>query len=300
MGESSGAATVDVEAYLDGAVDLHVHPAPSPFPRRLSLSEAIGEAADAGFAAIGVKSHHHSTITDVLTLTAAVGPLPVQVLGGICLNRQVGGINPYAVELALALGARIVWFPTIAAGNHLASLDSLKRFPRDTVGLRGSKPVPVLAPDGTPLPEVLEVLDLIARADAILACGHLAAPEINALISAAQMRGVTRVLVNHPNFIIGADPDLCASWAAKGVFIEHSLCHYVKTSSFCRFSVETLLKYIEAAGPERTLLSSDLGQVGNPTPVEGFRAIIAALDAAGVAGPTIRQLVSSSARALID
>jgi hypothetical protein len=290
----------DVDALLGGAFDLHVHPSPSPFPRRVSVMEAAVQAGEAGFDAIAVKSHHHSTITDVLTLEEATGRLPVRVLGGICLNQQVGGINPYAVELALAMGARIVWFPTIAARTHLELPGGLDRFPSDHVGLRRPEAVPVFTADRRPLPNVLDVLDLIAHADAILACGHLDAVEISALIPVAQAAGVTRILVNHPNFIIGAEPALCASWAEQGVFIEHSLCHYVTASSFHRFSLDSLLAYVSTVGADRTVLSSDLGQAGNPTPVEGFRWIVAALTAADVSVPTIRRLVSGSARALVD
>jgi hypothetical protein len=291
---------VDVDSLLAGAIDLHVHPSPSPFPRRLSVMEAVAQAGEAGFDAIGVKSHHHGTITDVLALQEATGTLPVRVLGGICLNQQVGGINPYAVEFALAMGARLVWFPTIAAARHLERPGGLDRFPSDRVGLRRPEAVPVFAADGQPLAGVLDVLDLIAGADAILACGHLAAAEISSLIPAAQAAGVTRILVNHPNFLIGADPALCSSWAQQGVFIEHSLCHYIPESTFHRFSLDTLLEYVATVGCARTVLSSDLGQAGNPTPVEGFRWIVDALTAADVDAPTIRQLVGASARALVD
>ena len=291
---------VDVDSLLAGAIDLHVHPSPSPFPRRLGVLEAAVQAADAGFDAIAVKSHHHATITDVLTLQEAAGPLPVRVLGGICLNRQVGGINPYAVELALAMGARIVWFPTIAATRHLELPGGLDRFPSDHVGLRRPEAVPVFTADMRPLPDVLDVLNLIARADAVLACGHLEAAEISALIPVALAAGVTRILVNHPNFIIGADPGLCSSWARQGVFIEHSLCHYAPGSSFQRFTLEVLLEYVSTVGADHTVLSSDLGQAANPTPVEGFRWIAAALAAADIDAATIRRLVGASARALID
>jgi len=37
-----------VDRLLDGAVDLHVHPYPSPFPRRMDAAEAAQRAADAG------------------------------------------------------------------------------------------------------------------------------------------------------------------------------------------------------------------------------------------------------------
>lgn len=39
------------------------------------------------------------------------------MFGGITLNRQVGGINPYAVESALKLGGKVVWLPTQSARN---------------------------------------------------------------------------------------------------------------------------------------------------------------------------------------
>jgi len=41
-----------VDRLLDGAVDLHVHPYPSPFPRRMDAAEAAQRAADAGMRAI--------------------------------------------------------------------------------------------------------------------------------------------------------------------------------------------------------------------------------------------------------
>jgi hypothetical protein len=148
-------------------------------------------------------------------------------------------------------------------------------FPATASDYGGPRPYPCSRPTGSPSP----------------ACS---------LIPAAQAAGVTRILVNHPNFLIGADPALCSSWAQQGVFIEHSLCHYIPESTFHRFSLDTLLEYVATVGCARTVLSSDLGQAGNPTPVEGFRWIVDALTAADVDAPTIRQLVGASARALVD
>jgi hypothetical protein len=284
---------------LDGAVDLHVHPAPSPFPRRLGVYDAITEAADAGFAAIAVKSHHHSMSTDVLAVTAAVGKLPLTVLSGVCLNNEVGGLNPYAVELMLNQGGRLVWFPTLAARKHLDVSTALHTFPVSSRPLRPQRVVPVLDDSRQLLAAAGEILELIADADAILSCGHLDADEIDVLIEAAQRCGVSRIMVNHPNFVIGADARRCAGWAQRGVFIEHSLCHYVQGSSMRKFSLDTLLDYVSQVGVSQTILSSDLGQVGNPTPVEAFGWLVDQLVAHDVDPATIRRLVSGSAQALI-
>ncbi len=54
-------------------------------------------------------------------------------------------------------------------------------------------------------PEVLEVLDYLAGHPAvILGTGHGSWDEIDALIRAATERGVRRILVNHPHYMIGA------------------------------------------------------------------------------------------------
>jgi hypothetical protein len=289
-----------VTELLDGAIDLHVHPSPSPFPRRISILEAAVEAAEVGFSTIAVKSHHHSMITDVLAVEAAVGKLPLEVLSGVCLNNEVGGLNPYAVELALSQEGRIVWFPTLAAQRHLEFGDSLRTFPVSRVPLRAQAPVRVFDDSGRPLDAALEILAMIRDADAVLSCGHLAATEIDQLIRTAQAVGVRRILVNHPNFIVEASPAQCAEWAARGVYVEHSLCHYMDGSALRRWGLDTLLDYAEKVGAEQTILSSDLGQVGNPTPVEGFRWVVTELGAAGVPEATIRQLVGGSARTLIS
>src|SRR5215472_14001546 len=134
----------EVDELLVGAVDLHVHPAPSPFPRDLTLLDAVRQAADAGFKGMIVKSHHHSMVTDVLAVSDAVGGLPIPVYSGVALNNQVGGINPAAVELALNLGGRIVWFPTISSGRHICVHNEELKFPRTAKPFRKDTPTRVL------------------------------------------------------------------------------------------------------------------------------------------------------------
>src|SRR5205085_6438432 len=102
-----GGVTDVVDRLLDGAVDLHVHPYPSPFPRRLDAAEAAQRAADAGMRAIVVKSHHHDTATDVAALKAhGIDASGIDVYGGVALNTQVGGLNPHAVNMSLAMGGK--------------------------------------------------------------------------------------------------------------------------------------------------------------------------------------------------
>jgi uncharacterized protein (DUF2237 family) len=292
-----------VDRLLDGAVDLHVHPYPSPFPRRLDAAEAAQRAADAGMRAIVVKSHHHDTSTDVAALKAhGIDAAGSDVFGGIALNTQVGGLNPHAVNMSLAMGGRVVWFPTIASPKHIEhhrEHPQLK-FPSLAVDLIPEEPIDVFSADGRSLrPEVHAILAMIAEADAVLASGHMPAQSIIAVFTAARDAGVRRMIVNHPNFVIEATKDEVKQLAQLGALIEHSLCMYDEESSFHNWQIDTLVDWIRWVGPERSSLGSDLGQAGNPFPVDSFRKICSRLLEAGMTEAEVRMLVADNPARLV-
>jgi hypothetical protein len=287
---------------LEGAVDLHVHPAPSPMPRRMDGAEAARLAGESGFDAIVVKSHHHSTVMDVLALEqAGVDHGSAKLFGGIALNGPVGGINPHAVDLALKMGGRIVWFPTIGSEQHIrhhAEHPNLK-FPKLSVHLDPEEPIEVLNGNGGVTDDVYKILESIKEHDAILASGHMAPAQITAVLEAAREVGVERMLVNHPNFVIEATFDEARGWMELGAYIEHSLCMYDEESSFHNWDMDTLIEWIEAIGPERSTLGSDLGQMNNPLPTDSFRKIVSRLLERGVPEDTVRTMVARNPAELL-
>ena len=292
-----------VDRLLDGAVDLHVHPYPSPFPRRLDAAEAAQRAADAGMRAIVVKSHHHDTSTDVAALKAhGIDAAGIDVFGGIALNTQVGGLNPHAVNMSLAMGGRVVWFPTIASPKHIEhhrEHPQLK-FPSLAVDLIPEEPIDVFSADGRSLrPEVHAILAMIAEADAVLASGHMPAQSIIAVFTAARDAGVRRMIVNHPNFVIEATKDEVKQLAQLGALIEHSLCMYDEESSFHNWAIDTLVDWIRWVGPERSSLGSDLGQANNPFPADSFRKICSRLLESGMTEREVRMLVADNPARLL-
>jgi Family of unknown function (DUF6282) len=291
-----------VATLLEGAVDLHVHPAPSPLPRRMDGAEAARLAGEAGFDAVVVKSHHHSTVMDVLALEqAGVDHGSAKLFGGIALNGPVGGINPKAVDLALKMGGRIVWFPTIGSAQHIrhhAEHPNLK-FPKLAVHLEPEEPIDVLNGDGKVVDDVYAILESIKAHDAILASGHMAPASITAVFEAAREKGVRRMLVNHPNFVIEASYDDARHWVSLGAMIEHSLCMYDDASSFYHWDLDTMLKWIEAVGAEHSTLGSDLGQESNPLPTDSFRKIVNGLLDRGMPERDVRRMVADNPRQLL-
>jgi hypothetical protein len=291
-----------VARVLKGSVDLHVHPAPSPLPRRVDAVEAAQAAEAIGMRAIVVKSHHHSTVTDVLALGRDLHGLPVKVFGGIALNSAVGGLNPHAVDLALKLGGRIVWFPTIGSPQHIAhhAAHPDLKFPKLAVHVREERPVDVLDENGELRPEVHDIIGLIKEHDAILASGHMAPNRILAVFEAAHAAGVTRLLVNHPNFVVEATHEQGRRFVELGAVIEHSLCMYDDRSSFYNWDIDVLLGWISAVGADRSTLGSDLGQMKNPLPSEAFTNIVGQLLDAGLGEADVEAMVRRNPARLLD
>jgi hypothetical protein len=291
-----------VARVLKGSVDLHVHPAPSPLPRRVDAVEAAEAAEAIGMRAIVVKSHHHSTVTDVLALGRDLKGLPVKVFGGIALNSAVGGLNPHAVDLALKLGGRIVWFPTIGSPQHIAhhAAHPDLKFPKLAVHVREERPVDVFDENGELRPEVHDIIGLIKEHDAILASGHMAPDRILAVFEAAHAAGVNRLLVNHPNFVVEATHEQGKRFVELGAVIEHSLCMYDDRSSFYNWDIDVLLGWIQAVGADRSTLGSDLGQMKNPLPSEAFTNIVGQLLDAGLGEADVEAMVRRNPARLLD
>lgn len=275
---------------LDGAVDLHCHSGPSPMPRRITHAEAAQQAERFGFRAIVVKCHYHSTVTDVLAMKPQLDRIRTKVYGGIALNSQVGGLNPHAADLAVRMGAKIIWFPTISAGAHLchSAADETIRRHFVPLGVMQSDEVDILDDRGDIRPEVRTILRIARDSGTIVSTGHLAPDRALALIELARAEGLTRLIVSHPNFVVGADVETAGRMAGMGAVIEHEMAMYYNAR---RFPIQTLLDWIDRVGPEHTSLGSDLGQVDLPLPMEGYRNVCEQLLDAGIPERDLRTMV---------
>ena len=110
---------------------------------------------------------------------------------------------------------------------------------------------------------------------------------------------MNRRLVQHPTYTIGATYADIRELTEGGAFIEHSLCMFIPGSRFQYYPSEVLKAVIDAGGTEQTILGSDLGQIDNPTPVNGFRAVIRLCLELGFDDPTIRRLIGGNAARLL-
>lgn len=287
-------------ALMQGAIDMHIHSAPSLFPRLVDHVEAAEGARKYGMQAVVLKEHHGYTSDRMYFVRKLVNG--IEVYGGVVLNNAVGGINPFAVDSAIKLGAKLVWFPTLSAKNHLDQMgapDFGKSMKQAAKHRLKEKPITVFDGSGRLIPEVYEVIDLIAEADIVLATGHLSIPEARAVLQAAKERGVKRLYVNHPEYIINGSIEEQKELADMGAFIEH-LAIFMYPMWPTKAGLDGIVEMIRAVGPERTVLATDLGQIHNPPPAEGLRMFLRVLLEKGISFKHLEKMIKDNARFLLN
>jgi len=258
-------------AQLKGIVDIHVHSDPDSMPRKLDALEAARLCREAGMRAVLLKNHFAPTAQLAYVVSRAVEG--IEAYGGIVLNRPVGGINPAAVEqMAKFKGGRgrVVWMPTFDAENQ--------------VRVTGEKrPFVSVARDGKLLPEVMEVIGIIAREGLALATGHSSPEEGLMLLREARKAGVTRLVVTHPTHSpVKMSIEQQQEAARLGAYLEFTYNQLLPAAGADQTTLAEYLKVIRAVGPEHCILSSDLGQAANPVHTEGWSAYLDELTKAGV------------------
>ncbi len=271
---------------LTGAADLHCHFGPDPHrPRSVDAFEAAGEAAAARHRAIVLKSHDSPTASLAWAVQREVGG-SISVFGGISCDREVGGVNPAAVEVALGLGGRIVWLPT------LSSRQDFNNGVAAQLGIPGPGLV-VTDADDRLLPETQEVLRLVEDHDAILATGHVSAAEHYAVVKEFARTG--RVIVTHATEDL-AGPNLsaaqCRELADLGAWIE--LCAMTCIGGLATRTVGEMVTTIQAVGVEHVTLGTDFGQKINPHPAAGLQTYADALYAEGMSEAEIRLMACAN------
>jgi hypothetical protein len=262
------ACTAAAAQDLRGVVDLHAHSDPDSMPRSTDAVELAKLARDRGMRALLLKNHYEPTASLAWLVRKQVPG--IELFGGIALNRTVGGINAAAVERMTRVKGgwgRVVWMPTFDAENQV----------RDA---KENRPYVAVSRNGALLPAVLEVLDIIAKNNLVLATGHSSPAEVLMLIAEARRRGIERVIVTHAMLApVRMNIEQMRDAARAGGKLEFVYNALIGPNKM--FELNDYVKAIRAVGPEHCFVSSDLGQAGNPLHPDGLQAFLKGLAAAG-------------------
>src|SRR5438067_11613205 len=136
---------------LSGAIDMHAHADPDGTPRKIDAIDLARLAKQRGMRAIVLKNHYEPTQTLAYIVRKEVPG--IEVFGGISLDLTVGGVNPAAVEWMTKVRGgygRVVWLPTFDSEAQVTFSHA-------------QRPFAIVAKDGQLLPEVLPVIETVAR-----------------------------------------------------------------------------------------------------------------------------------------
>ena len=179
---------------------------------------------------------------------------------------------------------KVVWLPTVHAAAHLTArhhegeqYDIPPEWCGGTVSalarpLAEVEPINVLAAHLRP--PLDEILRIAADHDLVLATGHAGRDEVFYMMERANALGVRKVIVTHPCY----DPPAIGvtelvELAAAGAYIELSFI-LVDMGLVSMADTAAIMRQV---GSERTILSTDVGQVDRVAPAEGLAKLGAGL-----------------------
>ncbi|MBI5969228.1 MAG: hypothetical protein HY882_15390 [Deltaproteobacteria bacterium] len=297
-----------LKSLMAGAVDLHLHATFEGRPRRQNMLEVARDASAAGMRGLVFKSNDESTVGSANLVNSLVEG--VQTFGGIVLNHAVGGLNIHAAKAALSMGGKIVWMPCFD------SAWTLKKVMEEEAGGGAKIYRKLIDPNGKGagisilkgglngsevLPEVREIIALVAAKGAILDTSHLSPRESLILVREARKAGLERILISHVNSdLIAATVEEQKELARAGAFLMYTFAQCLPSPWRDSQPLQTVISMIKEVGPEHGVLATDLGMFNYPPPVEGLRMFLAGLFMGGIKEGDLERMVKINPAFLLN
>jgi len=271
------ASAAVIERLMSGAIDFHVHAAPDPsHERRLDVLDLANQSKDAGMRAVVAKNHHLGTAPLAYLVNKIVPGFTL--IGSLTLNRETGGLNPEIVETAAKSGAMVVWMPTTSS----------------VINSKGRPGISLLNAEKRLLPEVMTILEIIRENDMVLGTGHVSMEEIYALTAQAKQFGIKATITHplHTGFGSNLNLQQQQELVSMGALIEHSFVACMPILG--GLNPKIMVDHIKATGEEHCILSTDFGQLANPSPPEGFRMMIGTMLEFGLSEKEMETLIKTN------
>jgi len=259
---------------LKGALDLHFHMDPW-VPDAATGQAGIAEiriAQARGMRGVVIKDHNEPTAPLAYHLRPEFPGLALY--GGFVLNLPNGGVNPAGVDFMATRikgePGRIVWMP---AGDTEKEV-------RESKNPNG--PFVAVSKNGELLPEVKQVIAIVAKHDLVLASGHIVPSDALMVFREAKRQGVKHMIATHAFDLAGKMTVAEMKEAAKlGAFIEFDFRNTLEGGR---------MDAIRQVGPEFCFLSEFWTKAGPPREYAGLDGIGAFAEVMRAHGFTNREL----------
>ena len=261
---------------------MHAHADPDGSQRSIDAIDLARLAKSRGMRGLVLKNHYEPTASLAWIVRKEVPG--IEVFGGISLDLTVGGVNPAAVEWMTKVKGgygRVVWMPTFDSESQ--------------VKLTGSKrPFAAVSKNGILLPEVLQVIAIVAKHNLVLETGHSSPAESLLLIAEAKRQGVHNILVTHAIANPGGSMSISElqEAAKQGAYLE--LIYNQDDAEIAKDA-----EAIRLVGAASFVISSDLGQPKRPLHPDGLLALYRGLIAHGISQADITRMSQTNPARLL-
>ena len=266
---------------IQGIIDLHYHSGPDVKPRKLNDLELMEQGVALGARGVVIKTHFSPTAGRAAIVNQIkkekYPESEFELFGSVALNRSMGGLNPYALETELKMGAKVVWLPTVDSENEFQKMGR-------SGGIR-------LVENGRAVPELMPIFELIRDYDACLQTGHANAEECFPIVEAARNAGVQKIVVTHPEYhIVGMTLTQQRQIVRDyGVYLEREYAQPVGNRFVC--NLPSNVEAIQAIGADCIILATDSGQVNTPFWKDAVRESIDYYRNAGISESDLRAML---------
>ena len=278
---------------LDGVVDYHMHVGFG----RLDPIAQMKLASRAGMRGVNFKISQFPSVELARTTNRATnewaereGLRPAEAFGALVLGPLVGGINLRLVRRIIAIGGRTIWLPVLESAQHL---EHALGYSRDEARRLGT----YILNGGRLIPEVVELVKIVADADVALSVGHLGPEESAAVAEEMQKIGFKKGFCDHP-----FDPPLALSeqniydLANAGLHLNWT---WFELSQFVGIDPRAMAQVTRKVGVDKIMLSTDACIPAFPDSVEGMRMMIETFSTLGFTDEELRKMHSLNACRLL-
>jgi hypothetical protein len=271
---------------LEGVIDLHVHCGPDSLPRTFDVFDVARIAKERGMRGFVTKNHYEPTAS--LAYSARKQVPGVEIFGGVTLNLTVGGMNPAAVEhMAKVAGGygRFVWMGSFDTEAQIRYF-------------KENRPYVSVARNGELLPEVKDVIAVIAQHQLILSTGHSTPDEVLLMIREARRQGVRHIIVTHAMIAPIHMPHVLMREATEmGAYIEFVYNGLI--GPYKEFEMAEYAEAIHKVGADHCILCTDLGQTVNPPHADGMLFFMQGLASLGLSQASIARMTKENPARLL-
>lgn len=284
---------------LKDAIELHVHSSPSIFPRVQTDWELIEDVKRAKMTGVILKAHEGQTY-DRATLLQEKTPSLI-VGGGLVCNLSSGGLSPYTVDMAIRMGAKVIWMPTISAKQHknYYKFHTTGKIFSNNQDTNQNGGINILGNNDQLITPMNDILTSIAESQVILATGHLSPYEVKILVKEAKKKGIENILIQHVDLGIAKIPlDMQKELVNMGCILEK--CYLACSSDFNSISIQEMAESIRVLGASSCVLVTDYGQKHNIPPVQALSEFVEQLLNQGISEEEIKQMIVTNPKRLLS